>query len=551
VIENPASVVKELVENSIDAGATSIIVEIEEGGRKKITIIDDGCGMGREDALICFHKHTTSKVADFNDLFSLETMGFRGEALASIASVSICTLRTKELLEEKGILLKLEGGVLQEEITCTLPQGTRIDVEDIFYNVPARKAFQKAPSSDQQAVLKWMMRFAMAYPQCAFTLKCDGKKLFFLPGNAEASFHFSLEKRISYLLGDTYFNELIALEEEASGIHLKGFLSKPPFSKSNRSGQYLFLNKRAVDPKLIEKGVLSGYSTALPERRHPFFVLHLDVPPSSIDVNVHPQKQCVRFKEELKIEQLLSEIVFRALQKGLRPKNEPEIKRTCTKNFFSFTPPIEKTGIAIPLQKVIDTPRPLLEKIEVKERVLATMVGYILVESQEGDLKILDQRKAHSRILYESLEKEDFSLFSMRLLIPQTVEYTLSEAELIKVNLNFLKKCGFDLEEFGKNAFIIRSTPSFWEVQEVKSALLELVEKELSFKEEHKKNLCHKVSKQALSNARRLSKEEASILLKALQNCTWPHISIKGEPLFVILDKKNINRLIEGAHGLS
>lgn len=550
VIENPASVVKELVENSLDAGAQSITVEIEEGGRSRITVIDDGEGMSEEDACLCFKKHATSKVAAFEDLFSLQTMGFRGEALASIAAVSEVTLKTRQKSDEKGFLLKITGDLIQEKLHCPLAQGTRIDVENLFYNVPARKAFQKPYAYDRQAIIKTLNTFALAYPERTFYLKSDSKKIDTFTGYHERSFHFSLGKRIRQILGDHFLSSLIEVDETYQNISLKGFIGKPPESRASRSSQYLFLNKRVISASAIEKAVLIGYGTALPERRFPFFVLHLEVPSDKVDINVHPQKKFVRFQEGSKIENAITHMVFEALQKVI-VRQQVIRTQVSPQDFIVPKVNLARAPIDIPQAKPLEETQveePLVKKsivgIEVKERLVATITGYILVESAEGELKVIDQRKAHARILFENLEKTT-TCFSTDLLLPEVLEYSLSEAELITSQMEFLEKSGFKLEEFGKRTFLLRATPHFWNVKDTQSALLELVSGGGVLDEQRRKTIANQVAAQALPNNKRLTNQEALYLLDSLRECRWPDLSPKGEPLTLTLGAEMIQYLME------
>lgn len=336
VIENPASVIKELIENSLDAQATQICVEIQEGGRQLIRVWDDGHGMSCDDALLCLERHATSKIREVEDIQEIFTMGFRGEALPSIAAISKLSLLTCQRSEEdskaeKGTLILVEGGHLVSSSSAARSPGTTIEVKSLFFNVPVRRKFQKSPSFDVQEILRIMGLLALAYPAVHFELISDQKLLLKTPlFPSEISFHDLLEKRLECVLGKDYASNLLPLKFQQRPYGLEGFIGSPLIHKPNRMGQHLFINQRSVTSPLIGSAIREGYGTMLPNHRYPLFVLHLRMPGSLLDVNVHPQKKEVRLRQEY----ILKEAIVQAVQTALRQDQKPEGPDLATTAYF-------------------------------------------------------------------------------------------------------------------------------------------------------------------------------------------------------------------------
>jgi len=323
VIENPASVIKELVENSLDAGATNICVEIQEGGRQLIRISDDGCGMSPDDAILSLERHATSKIRDVEDIEALLTMGFRGEAVPSIAAISKFTLltcpRSEGEKKEEGTFIVVEGGRLISCSQAARSPGTTIEVKSLFFNVPVRRKFQKSPSFDTQEILKMLGHLALAYSNVHFELISDQKSILKTPlSSPHLSFHELLGKRLESILGKEYTSGLIPIEFEQGACKLTGYIGNPLSHKANKTGQLLFINQRLVSSPLIGWSVREGYGTMLPNNRYPVFVLHLHLPGDLLDVNVHPQKKEVRLRQENQ----LKETIIQGVQAALRQEQQ-------------------------------------------------------------------------------------------------------------------------------------------------------------------------------------------------------------------------------------
>lgn len=321
VIENPASVVKELVENSIDAKASEIYIEIKGGGRQLIRITDNGCGMNGDDALLCLERHATSKIREVEDIHNVTTMGFRGEAIPSIASISKFMLLTKHQAEKHqidelslGTMVIVDGGKIINCSPAACSPGTTIEVKSLFFNVPVRKKFLKSPVADTNEILKMISIIALGHCGIKFQLVSDGKTLLTTAIPQNSSFNEQLSARVEAVLGNDYFQNCVPLYYEQDGAAIQGLIGLPSYTRHNRTGQFLFINNRAVFSPLVTFAIKEGYGTALFSGRHPVFVLHLSIPGSLVDVNVHPQKREVRLRQEHILKKFIIKGVEQALQ---------------------------------------------------------------------------------------------------------------------------------------------------------------------------------------------------------------------------------------------
>jgi DNA mismatch repair protein MutL len=368
VVENPASIVKELIENSLDAGAKCIRIEIVGGGQQLIRIEDDGCGMSSDDALLSLERHATSKIRSVDDLQSLSTMGFRGEALAAISSVSYFEIKTCD--GSTGTRVVAQGGIITNVEPCARNRGTTIEVRSLFYNVPARKKFQKSPTTNGAQVTRVVENIALAHPEISFFL--NGRE--FAPSDQKG--------RIEEILGEH--------EHELKGQGIFGYAASPGKAQSNRTGQYVFINKRPVFCPLISKAVKEGFGTRIGEHAYPRFVIFLDVPPDSVDVNVHPQKREVRFRDE--------GFIFRSVQQAVLDTFSP---RSSFQEPISFTmPKAFSFAEAFPAPEFRVEERSL--EIEFSDRPLAVLGSYFLLQNEE--LILVDLKAAHARVFFETIK---------------------------------------------------------------------------------------------------------------------------------------------------
>lgn len=550
VIENPASVVKELVENSLDAGASAIEVEIRAGGRQLIRITDNGCGMGQDDALLCFERHATSKLKEVEDLQTIATMGFRGEAVPSIGAISKLLLRTCLQGQTVGTLVKMEGGQIKSVSAAPCPEGTTFEVRDLFFNVPVRKNFQRSPAFDAQEIQRIVTQLALGNPHIRFTLINNQETLLSARGN-------TLEERIREVLGKEFLNGLTQVKLEGD-IHLEGFLGQPSASRPNRTGQYLFINRRGVSSSLVSYALREGYGTALAPQRHPIYVLHITLPGTWVDVNVHPQKREVRLRQEQALKELLMESVGQALRPTLTHdfKQPFAIPESFTDHFqskqnFSYSFPTPQREIELrdpPANSYTptlfkETPVP---SFKIAPKVLTTLPGYILIES-DHKIALVDQQRAHRRIIFEQLQNQS-ELNQQQLLIPFTIELSPAECTSLKLHLEQFNQMGIALREFGPNSFAIDALPTSFGNVDVQELVLDLLKKIADYQDSHAFQrqqallIASAAAKAAIQRNRKLSTSEAEKLIERLWQCAQPDLCPHGKNIQAPLREEEFSK---------
>jgi len=494
VVERPSSVVKELLENSIDAGATLIRIDIEGGGKKKIRIMDNGMGMLPEECRIAFSRHATSKISDFSDLETILSLGFRGEALPSIASVAKVRCTSARSENQGGKLIIVEGGELIEEKDFACPQGTTIEVAQLFYVTPARSKFLKGDSTEFSHITQVVTQQALAYPSIQFQLTHNGREVIqTLPSD-------QIHYRIAELFGTELAKSLVQVKSSSGVYRLEGYVSNPVFTRSNRSAQYCFINGRFVRDKVVLHATQQGYSHLLPKGQHPALFLYLTMDPKLLDVNVHPSKAEVRFAFQQDVHQFISRSIREALEKNLQSPVEDlqsvyeniPTKTNYEKPFYSEAPswvkkseevaPFQQGNLSEALRNMTDShgfhskissspqqvmgfdkaPIPVSNLIYSEFEPLGQLnSSFIIMQGKKG-LLVVDQHVAHERILYErfreSAKKKKIEV--QNLLFPLTVEFSPTETELLIFHLDRLKQLGLELETFGKNEFLLRSVPA-------------------------------------------------------------------------------------------
>jgi|694.fasta_scaffold02929_3 DNA mismatch repair protein MutL len=558
VIENPASVVKELVENSIDAGATDICVEIRGGGRQFIRVTDNGCGMSADDALLCLERHATSKIKTVEDIYEIASMGFRGEAIPSIASISkfmilTCPQSENENSPTQGTLVSVEGGQILQCCPAACPPGTTIEVKSLFFNVPVRKKFQKSPTYDTAEILKMLSLLALGHPNIKFQLISNQESLLNVSSPIHKSSEELLEERIKAVLGKEFLHGACAIEGVQDKISLRGWIGLPAYTRHNRTGQYLFINKRAVSSPIISYAVREGYGPSLDSNRYPVFVIHLDIPGDLIDINVHPQKKEVRLRQD----QPFKEFIIRCVEQALQQQGASPFTNIAPAP-FSFTLQTEPTSLKLSVEQepppffsfakkeVADIKTPIRHPIEQQilfqnthkpnaPKVLAPLNGYLLIDPFDmpqfaaDSLCLVDQRCAHARIIYEKLEALDGNFSTQALLIPYSFEAAPDEAAFLKEHLESLNLLGLALKEFGPHTFIIEAVPSFFGKASPQDVLKELLENSrdfsdpLSFQKESRRLIAQSASRSAISKTKKLTLEEAQALTEQLMQCQNPY----------------------------
>ncbi len=494
VVERPASVVKELVENALDAGAGRIEVRIEGGGKRRIRVSDDGHGMGREDALLSLDRHATSKIRLAEDLRGVLTFGFRGEALPSIASVSRLTLETSPRDGLPGTRIRVKGGRITGVEEMARQPGTTMTVEGLFFNAPARARFLRAPAAEARAVSEALSPLTLANPGVAFDLVSDERTLLELPAVSE------LRARIAQLWGDEVAAGMIAVEGEAGGIRLEGWLQRPDLTRPGFRRAALFVEGRPFREAALLKAADRGYRTTIPREHRPWLVLTLRVPKGVVDVNVHPTKAEVRFRDRGGIEQLIERAVRRSLeQEGSaatldrptlpasmeRPSSErPPAERSPTSSPAVVREPEAQMALFLSGAPTEDSDSestrpetPAAEEAPETPRLWQVHSAWIVAEVRDG-LLLIDQHAAHERILFEQIMErfERGGAESQRLLFPLTIRLTRAEYEMVMDMRGLLQRTGFEVEGFGGDTIIVHAVPAPHPRFDAERCLREMIE---------------------------------------------------------------------------
>lgn len=562
VIENPSSVVKELVENSIDAGATEITVEIKTGGRQLIRISDNGSGMNRDDALLSLERHATSKLKSIDDIFSIGTMGFRGEAVPSIASISKFTLITNAQADKEGTMILVDGGKVHQVAPVARSQGTTMEVKNLFFNVPVRRKFQRSPTYDANEILKVVSILAMGYPDIKFELISDEKNIL------SAARAPDLKTRVKDILGAEFARSTTPINSSFDTYQMDGIIGYPTYTRQNRTGQYLYINKRAITSPIVAYAIRDGYGTSLSTTRHPVWVVHLTIPHELIDVNVHPQKREVRLRQQEEMRQFILDGVNQALGGNHTPSFSAELnpaensfttaseippvpsfershfERPQVKPAFSFEVPEKQDHYAMPISKVARVearPQSLtIRDAAPQVRVLATIPSYIIIDSEtlpqrsEG-LCLMDQRSAHRRIIFESLSREHVEV--QQLLIPLTWHLAAHEAVLVSEHLEDFREIGIHLHESGPESFMIEGVPAILKSENIVVILQDVIHQMRDFhdkdhfKRELEKQIAQAAGRAAISIKSKLNSFEAQGLVDKLMKCQKPFQCPLGKPI--------------------
>ncbi|MFI5333603.1 MAG: DNA mismatch repair endonuclease MutL [Chlamydiales bacterium] len=532
VIESPASIVKELVENAVDAGARKIVVSVESGGLQTILVTDDGCGMSEEDAARCFLRFATSKIRGVDDLLALKTMGFRGEALAAIGAIAKVTLRTADA-DSKGTLVELEGGKILSIEPCAQTQGTRFEVRSLFYNVPARKKFQKSPAICAAEITRVVSLLALAHAGVSFELLQQGRTV--LRTDRSQSY----ADRVRDVLGEEFLAESFHIDAHGKAFKLTGIIGHPLKSRINRSGQHLFINQRPVHSLAISYAVRDGYGTRLAEGRHPSFVLHLELDTEALDVNVHPQKKEVRIRDEHLVKDQMRDSVFKALE-----TQGQEFSRLCDEVPFLFSDLPQAPDRSLPLKFAERANEPELSlDLSQKARSLGVVGNFLLLDpfllpkpfgdGEEGIL-LIDLEAVRRRLLFDAL-KSDRKIESQGLIVPFSVHLPRMDAQRIEANLEEVERLGIQLRPVGGEKFLIDSLPPFLDLERV-GELLSLFAEELCIKEiikeERERRLAGLCARIVHSDKKKLSETEALHLFEALLKTPSSHSCPEGKPTF-------------------
>lgn len=594
VVQRPASAVKELVENAIDAGADKIQLIIKDAGKSLIQVIDNGCGMSMTDARMCFERHATSKIKKADDLFAIRTMGFRGEAMASIAAIAQVELKSRRHEDELGTHIIIEGSEVLSQQACSCNTGTSISVKNLFYNTPARRNFLKSNPVEMRHIIDEFQRIALANPQIFFTLHHDGQEVYHLPSAI-------LKQRIVHLFGNNYNQRLVPVEEDTTIIKLHGFVGKPEFARKTRGEQFFFVNNRFIRDAYLNHAVLTAFEELLPDDTFPLYVLFIDIDPSKIDINVHPTKTEIKYQDEKSIYAIIRSAVKRSLGRyNITPSldfdQENSIEHLITPKPFeeivaptiAFNPDFNpfselKTDREIPFLRNTGESRqsnPIpknwdtLYEISKKETITQQdlhIEKLIAVDEQEisktterqffqihnrfimsqikSGFMLINQQAAHERILYERFlqQLETHSGVSQQSLFPQSVTLNGSDYELLRELLPDIRALGFDIREFGKNTVVVDGIPA--ELNNVgEHELLEhLLEgfknNQAILKLDKRDNLARALARNgAIKAGTKLSAEEMNLLTDQLFACQMPNLALNGKP---VISTFTMNELLE------
>ncbi len=586
VVQRPASAVKELLENAIDAGADKIQLIIKDAGKALIQVIDNGCGMSATDARMCFERHATSKINKAEDLFAIRTMGFRGEAMASIAAIAQVELKSKKHDEELGTLLQIEASTVIKQEPCATSSGTSIAVKNLFYNIPARRNFLKSNPVELKHIIDEFQRVSLAHPEIHFTMHHDGQEVFHLPSA-------QLKQRIVHLLGNNYNERLVPLDEETTIIQVKGFIGKPAFAKKTRGDQFFFVNNRFIKDGYLNHAVTIAYEQLLPEDCFPLYVLFIEIDPAKIDINVHPTKTEIKYQDEKAIYAIIRSAVKRSLgkynitptldfnqetafdgmltSKPLDELNMPSVNFDPTFNPFhqerssskelpflrnvgerksipsnwgslyeiNEKPSFEQHSFELDHEKNIATGDEKVETLSSRQ-VFQLHQRYIITHIKSGFM-LVDQQAAHERILYERflVQLEGNKGLSQQSLFPQTVTLSTTDFALASELLPYFQALGFVISNFGKNTLVIEGVPAdLPENNDLAIMLEELIE---GFKNNHtvlkldkRDNLARTLAKNsAIKAGTTLETEEMNNLIDQLFACNMPNATLNGKQIIV------------------
>lgn len=586
VIQRPASAVKELMENAVDAGSGLIKVIVKDAGKTLIQIIDNGCGMSETDARMCFERHATSKIRKADDLFSIRTMGFRGEALASIAAIAHVEMKSRRIGDDFGTLIEIEGSEVKSQSACTCAEGTSFAVKNLFFNVPARRNFLKSDSVELRHIIDEFQRVALANPDISFSLHHNNNDIFHLESG-------TIRQRIIGIFGASFNQRLVPVEEQTNILNIVGFIGKPEFAKKTRGEQFFFLNKRFIKNPYLNHAIQTAYKEVLQSDSFPFYVIMLDIDPKTIDINIHPTKTEVKFEDEKAIYAIIRSAVKQSLGKyNIAPSLdfEPEpsfIIPLKPREGMFFPPTITVNKNFNPFKTSTETPSEISNKAnweklysnhnfikgedtesissgdssqnidpqwnnviqEAPQKVTYQLHNKYILSHIKTGFMIIEQQGAHERILYErlldALEKNKSN--SQQELFPQTLELSAGDFELVNELKKELEAIGFDIREFGKNTFIIHGMPSDTRnanAKELLEGLIEEYKQNLSdIKLDRKENLARSMARNmSVKSGKSLSTEEMNSLIDELFACKMPYSTPNGKPAITTFSMEDLDR---------
>lgn len=599
VIQRPASAVKELLENAVDAGATHIQLIVTDAGKALIQVIDNGKGMSETDARMSFERHATSKIKAIDDLFHIKTMGFRGEALASIAAVAQVEMKTRKEGEDLGTYLEIENSIVKKQEPCASAVGTSISMKNLFFNVPARRNFLKTNAAELRHIVDEFIRVALAFPNVFFSLMSNGQQIFYLEAG-------SAKQRILQLLGNQYASKLVMVKEETDYMNIYGFAGKPETARKTRGEQYFFVNNRFIKSAYLNHAVMSAYQEMIAKDSFPLYVLFIDLDPSQIDINVHPTKQEIKFEDEkviyafvqaavkhalaqfsiapsldfslnAEIQQLESVSKPFSIEKQESAASSSLFKTFTQKNQAHFIEPNEKSELKH-WKEFFANPRPLEGGIidgkeiynsqnstantqqnllpETSNRKLSTDAlllqvhnTYIIAPTGNGFL-LVHQQLAHERILYErfSVAAHGKRMASQQNLFPATLELTAADSVLLQDLIPDLSALGYIVEPFGSNTFVIQGTPADILQGNEKNTIELLLEQfkhfssDIKFSKREKLVRCM-ARQQSIKAGQQLGQKEMHQLIEDLFECNTANTALNSSPTYLEFKEDYLDRM--------
>lgn len=597
VIQRPASAVKELLENAVDAGATEIKLIIGDAGKSLLQVIDNGSGMSETDARMCFERHATSKITTIEDLFHIRTMGFRGEALASIAAVAQVELKSKRPEDETGVYIEVENSAVKKQEPVAAPNGTSIAMKNLFFNVPARRNFLKSNAAEMRHIVDEFTRVALSFPHIFFSLTSNGQEVFHLEAG-------SLKQRVVQLLGNNYNTKLVSVKEETDYMNIYGFVGKPETAKKTRGDQYFFINNRFIKSAYLNHAVMNAYQEMIASDSFPMYVLFIDLDPAVVDVNVHPTKQEIKFEDEKIVYAFVQAAVKHALaQFSVTPTLDFDLdasiqqlssiqqpfteerksaaastslfKGFTQKNQAHFIEPAKKSelkhwkdfyedgslkseagnqkaefenelqpGQSIPIHH---------SPFTIHDSELTQLLNtYIITPSAKGFI-LIHQQAAHERVLYDRLKAaaQGKPINTQRSMFPVTIELAPADAIILQDLMDDLHELGYNIEPFGKNAFVIQGTPADLEAGNEKYVVDLLIEQYKHFNPDMKFSKREKLIRslarqQAIKTGVRLTEREMRNLVQDLFASEQPNTTPDGNPTYLEFKQEQLEKMFRG-----
>jgi DNA mismatch repair protein MutL len=599
VIQRPASAVKELLENAVDAGATEIKLIVNDAGKALLQVIDNGKGMSETDARMAFERHATSKIRNIEDLFRIRTMGFRGEALASIAAVAQVEMKTRRAEDELGSYIEIENSAVKKQEACSCATGTNLSMKNLFFNVPARRNFLKSNAAEMRHIVDEFIRVSMSFPNIFFSLTSNGQQVFHLEAG-------TLKQRILQVLGNQYNAKLVTVKEDTDYMNVYGFVGKPETARKTRGDQYFFVNNRFIKSAYLNHAVMSAFEDMITKDSFPAYVLFIDLDPSQVDINVHPTKQEIKFEDEKIIYAFVQAAVKHALAQfsiapsldfslnaeiqsldavskpfttdkqeatsgsslyktftqrhqahAIDPNEKSELKHW--KEFFTSRPgdrQQEVTGQQSSFGNNDDTlnlvsgARPRLQRIQILDSPLLQLHNTYIIAASNAGFILVHQQLAHERILYDKYSETAFGkqMPTQKSLFPVTIELATADAVLLEDLMPELAVIGFQIEEFGTNTFVIQGTPADVLQGNEKHSIELLLEQFKHFSSDMKFSKREKLVRcmarqQAIKAGQSLQQREMLALIGELFQCSTPNVTPTGNPTYLEFKEDYLDRM--------